>query len=63
MQYCRDNMEICINENELEQVAALKVAMKRLAARYGCRAIAIQCWNQLQSELGVMPCAANSFVK
>lgn len=62
MQYCRDNMEICINEKELEQVAALKVAMKRLAARYGCRAIAIQCWNQLQSELGIMPCAANSLL-
>ncbi len=62
MQYCRDNMEICIKEDELENVAALKVAMKHLAEKYGCKAIAIQCWNQLQSELGVMPCAANSLL-
>lgn len=62
MQYCRDNMEICIGDNELETVAALKVAMKRLAVKYGCKAIAIQCWNQLQSELGIMPCAANALL-
>ena len=62
MQYCRDNMEICVKENELENVAALKVAMKHLAEKYGCKAIAIQCWNQLQSELGIMPCAANSLL-
>ena len=48
MQYCRDNMEICIKED--------------LAEKYGCKAIAIQCWNQLQSELGIMPCAANSLL-
>ena len=62
MQYCKDNMEICIKEDELENVAALKVAMKHLAEKYGCKAIAIQCWNQLQSELGIMPCAANSLL-
>ena len=62
MQYCRDNMEICIKEDELENVVALKVAMKHLAEKYGCKAIAIQCWNQLQSELGIMPCAANSLL-
>ena len=62
MQYCKDNMEICIKEEELENVAALKVAMKRLATKYGCKAIAIQCWNQLQSELGIMPCAANALL-
>lgn len=60
--YCRENMEICIKDNELENVAALKVAMKNIAKKYGCKAIALQCWNQLQSELGVMPCAANSLL-
>ncbi|MCI8737820.1 MAG: fucose isomerase [Lachnospiraceae bacterium] len=60
--YCRENMEIMIKDNELENVAALKVAMKNLAEKYGCRAIAIQCWNQLQCELGIMPCAANSLL-
>ncbi len=62
MQYCRANMEILIKDSELQNVAALKVAMKRLAGRYGCQAIAIQCWNQLQSELGIMPCAANALL-
>lgn len=62
MQYCRDNMEIEIKEAELENVAALKVAMKNLIEKYGCQAGAIQCWNQLQSELGIMPCAANALL-
>ncbi len=62
MQYCRANMEILIKDSEQQNVAALKVAMKRLAGKYGCQAIAIQCWNQLQSELGIMPCAANALL-
>nr|WP_314463330.1 L-fucose/L-arabinose isomerase family protein [uncultured Clostridium sp.] len=62
MNYCRRNMEICIKDHELENVAALKVAMKRMAQKYDCQAIAIQCWNQLQHELGIMPCAANSLL-
>lgn len=62
VQYCRDNMEICIKDNELENVAALKIAMKNLLEKYGCKAIAIQCWNQLQSEIGIMPCAANALL-
>ena len=62
MEYCRSNMNIKIKDNELENVAALKVAMKGLAKGYGCNAIAIQCWNALQSELGIMPCAANSLL-
>lgn len=60
--YCKDSMSIKIKEDELLNVAALKVAMKNLAAAYGCNAIAIQCWNALQSEIGIMPCAANSLL-
>lgn len=62
MAYCRENMEICVNDAQLENVAALKVAMKRLVEKYGCQAAAIQCWNQLQSEIGIMPCAANALL-
>lgn len=62
MAYCRSHMEICVRENELENVAALKVAMSRLVKKYGCRAAVIQCWNQLQHEIGIMPCAANSLM-
>lgn len=60
--YCRTHMNIAIKDSELENVAALKVAMKSLAEKYGCNAIAIQCWNALQTELGIMPCAANSLL-
>lgn len=60
--YCREHFNIAIKDGELENVAALKVAMKRLAEKYGCNAIAIQCWNALQGELGIMPCAANSLL-
>lgn len=62
IEYCRENMNIKIKNEALENVAALKVAMKKLANTYGCNAIAIQCWNALQSELGIMPCAANSLL-
>ena len=60
--YCRENMEIKVKDEELENVAALKVAMSNLVKKYGCKAAAIQCWNQLQSEIGIMPCAANSLL-
>lgn len=60
--YCRENIEICIKDNELENVAALKVAMTNLVTKYNCKAIAIQCWNQLQREIGIMPCAANALL-
>lgn len=53
--YCRSNMIVEIKDEELENVAALKVAMKNLITKYGCQAGAIQCWNQLQSELGSCP--------
>lgn len=60
--YIRDTMEVGIGEDALQNVAALKVAMGNLVAKYGCSAAAIQCWNALQSELGIMPCAANALL-
>lgn len=60
--YIYKNMDIKIKPDEVETVAALGVAMKHLVAKYGCNAVAIQCWNALQGELGIMPCAANSLL-
>ena len=60
--YVRSKMEICVTEEQLENVAALKVAMETLIKKYGCQAAAIQCWNALQGELGIMPCAANALL-
>lgn len=60
--YIRANMDVMIKDSELENVAALKVAMAWLVDKYDCKAAAIQCWNALQGELGIMPCAANSLL-
>ncbi len=60
--YCHENMICQIEEDLLQNVAALKVAMKSLAEKYGCNAIAIQCWNALQDEINIMPCAANALL-
>lgn len=60
--YIRANMEVKIPEEALLNVAALKVAMSTLVKKYGCNAVAIQCWNCLQQELGIMPCAANALL-
>lgn len=62
MAYCRENFRIEVKDEALESIAALKVAVSALAKRYGCNAAAIQCWNALQGELGIMPCAANSLL-
>lgn len=60
--YCRENFNVAIKEQELINVAALKLAIRRLADKYGCNAGAIQCWNALQGEIGIMPCAANALL-
>lgn len=62
LEYCVNNYCVKIDENALKNVSALKVAMKNLATKYGANAIAIQCWNALQREIGIMPCAANSLL-
>ena len=60
--YVRTSMVVTITDEQLETIAALKVTMSDLAKHYGCKAIAIQCWNALQEELGIMPCAANALL-
>jgi len=62
IEFCRKNFTIKIKDEELENVAALKVAIRDLADKNGCNAGAIQCWNALQGEIGIMPCAANALL-
>lgn len=62
MEYCKRKFQVCVNDKQLENIAALKVAIRSLADKYGCNAGAIQCWNALQGEIGIMPCAANSLL-
>lgn len=60
--YIQKHMDVKVTPEQLENVAALKVAMRSLADYYRCNAIAIQCWNALQNELGIMPCCANALL-
>ena len=60
--YCRENMDIKVSDEQLTNIAGLAVAMERLVKQYHCNAAAIQCWNALQGELGIMPCAANAIL-
>ena len=62
LDHIRHSFEICIPEDKVPAVAGLAIAMKRLVEKYGCNAGAIQCWNALQDELGIMPCAANAIL-
>ena len=62
LSYIHSTMEIQIGHQEVENVAALAAAMEQLTKRYGCSAAAIQCWNALQTEIGIMPCAANAIL-
>ncbi len=60
--YVREHMDVLVTDEQLDNVAGLAVAMRRLLEKYHCTAGAIQCWNALQGELGIMPCAANSIL-
>jgi L-fucose isomerase-like protein len=55
--------DVEIEQKDLNTVAALKIALHRLADRYGCNAGAIQCWTALQDEIGILPYAAESLLQ
>lgn len=60
--YIKEHMEVCIPEESVRRVAALKTAMKSYARENECNAVAIQCWDALQQALHVMPCCANALL-
>lgn len=60
--YIEENMIVKIKDDAVESVAALAIALQNLIKKYGCNAGAIQCWNALQDEIGIMPCAANAIL-
>ena len=53
MEVLRTNADLEVTEEQLRHIAALKVAMQNLAEKYGCTAVAIQCWNALLTEEGI----------
>lgn len=60
--YIEKNMIVKIKDDAVESVAALAIALQNLIRKYGCSAGAMQCWNALQDEIGIMPCAANAIL-
>ena len=60
--YMERNIEIHVEEKAVNAIAALTCSMHSLAEENGCKAIAIQCWNTLQGQIGIMPCAANGML-
>ena len=47
-----------VGDEWLEKSAKMATAIRLLKHRYGLDALALKCWPELQSELGIAPCAA-----
>lgn len=60
--FIKQYMIIAVSEEDVVKTATLKLAIQSLANKHNCKAAAIQCWNALQSELGMFPCVANSLL-
>lgn len=60
--HCMRCCKISISDEHLNTVAVLKIAMQKLVEKYNCNSIVIQCWDALQDEIGILPCAANSML-
>ena len=60
--WINEKMEVCVSQDDVRKVAALKITMKYFAQENGCNAIAIQCWDALQQALHLMPCCANAML-
>ncbi|GAB2027408.1 L-fucose/L-arabinose isomerase family protein [Lactovum odontotermitis] len=59
----RKHTEVQIADLDLEMVAALKVALKNKIESYGCNSGVIQCWTELQDEIGILPYASLSLLQ
>lgn len=56
------SMEVKIDDSKVIVIAQLAAAVELLVNKYKCDAVAMQCWNALQDEIGIMPCAANALL-
>jgi len=52
----------CVNAGSIETAAALKVAIARWAQEKELSAVAIQCWEAMQTALGIFPCFVNALL-
>lgn len=49
-----------VSQEGLDNIVALKTLFNEYCDAQQCTAVVIQCWNALQSVLGVMPCVSNA---
>lgn len=48
-----------VEADAVKKIAALRVAINEFIKANHCTAVCIQCWTDLQAEMGIMPCIAN----
>ncbi|MGN9067565.1 L-fucose/L-arabinose isomerase family protein [Ligilactobacillus agilis] len=61
--HLRKIADIQISDRDLEMVAALRTALKDKMIEYGCNGGAIQCWTELQDQIGILPYASESLLQ
>ncbi|MGU9946095.1 L-fucose/L-arabinose isomerase family protein [Lactobacillus delbrueckii subsp. bulgaricus] len=55
--------DVQITDEDFTKVAALKLAMGDKMDQYGCNAGTIQCWTELQAEIGILPYASEALLQ
>lgn len=48
--------------NRIDALARLGVAIDKIVCEYGLDAVAVRCWDELQSECGISPCVVMSML-
>ncbi len=62
IKYLEQNFKINIEKEKLENIAALKEAIKEIKVKDNISAFAIQCWTALGDIFGIVPCSANALL-
>lgn len=55
--------EVKVGEEDFTKIAALKLAMQDKMIEYGCNSGTIQCWTELQREIGILPYASEALLQ
>ena len=60
--FIKENMEVKINSVALTNLAALAVVIEKLSVNLRLDAFALQCWDSLHENIGIVPCLAHSIL-
>lgn len=52
-----------ISDKDFQMVVALKLALHDKMQEYGCNSAAIQCWTQLQDDIGILPYTSEALLQ